>query len=294
MVTALISSPTHSTYFGLFFVFYFLAKIILEKKILFYHALAGLAGVSLSFIFWWIPMIIKYGFYKTLEGLGLGVIERDVGGAISALAVGGTADRAYTFKDFFIAQEQNMINNPIGIGVFLSILTVIALIFIFLRFKDLFKKENHWLGITLAWFILTFYAVNAVNMPVKISPFRAWMLLAIPVCILAAEGAFNLIAISKKSMGNIGKYGVLLILLIGIYFTSTHQKITVNTATWPPGAFWNYIQDESGRVFSPELEGYLWMKNNLPTNSHVFNFVNNGPILGLDMYTCHRCKDERD
>jgi hypothetical protein len=282
MVTALTSSPTHSTYFGLFCVFYFLAKIILEKKILFYDALAGIGGVLLSFVFWWIPMIIKYGFYKTLEGLGLGTIGRDVGGAISALAVGGTADRVYTFKDFFIARGQNMVNNPIGIGVFLSVLTVVGLILIFLRVKNLFKKQNHWLGITSVWFILTFYAVNAINMPIKISPFRAWMLLAIPVCILAAEGAFNLMNISKKSIGNIGKYAVLLILLTGIYFTSTQQKIAVNTATWPPGAFWT-----SGE----EIGSYVWMKDNLPKNSNVFTFKNNGPIIGMDMYTCHWCDD---
>jgi len=289
MVTTLTSSPTHSTYFGLFFILYLMTKMILEGKILFYHALAGLTGVFLSLVFWWGPMVVKYGFIGTLEGLGI-----SVGTGVGALAVAGTADRVYTFKDFFIAQEQNMINNPIGIGVFLSILTVIALIFIFLKFKDLFKKENHWLGITLAWLILTFYAVNAVNMPIKISPFRAWMLLAIPVCILAAEGAFNLLNLSRKSFGRIGMYGVLLILLVGVYFTSTQQKIAVNTAIWPPGGFWNYAQDSSGRVFSPELEGYLWMKENLPKNSHVFTFVNNGPILGLDMYTCHWCQDVRD
>ncbi len=279
MVTVLTSSPTHSTYFGLFFVFYLLTKIVLERKVLFYHALAGLGGVLLSFVFWWIPMTVKYSLIGTLEGLGI-----SVGKGVGALAVAGTADRIYTFKDFFIAQEQNMINNPVGIGIFLSILTVIALIFIFLRFKDLFKKENHWLGIALAWFVLTFYAVNAVNMPIKISPFRAWMLLAIPVCILAAEGAFNLMMISKRSVGRIGMCIVLLILLTGIYFTSTQQKIAVNTATWPPGAFWT-----SGE----EIGAYVWMKDNLPRNSHVFTFVNNGPVIGMDMYTCHWCEDVR-
>ncbi len=280
MVTTLTSSPTHSTYFGLFFVLYLLTKIILERKMLFYHALAGLTGVFLSSVFWWMPMVVKYGFIGTLERSGI-----SVGKGVGALAIAGTADRVYTLKDFFIAQEQNMINNPIGIGVFLSILTIITLVFLSLRFKDLFKKENHWLGITLAWFILTFYAVNAVNMPVKISPFRAWMLLAIPVCILAAEGAFNLMSISKKSMGNIGKYAVLLILLTGIFFTSTQQKIAVNTATWPPGAFWT-----SGE----EIGAYVWMKDNLPKNSNVFTFVNNGPVIGSDMYTCHWCEDVRD
>jgi len=280
MVTAFTSSPTHGTYFGLFFVLYFLTKTVLQRKLLFYDALAGILGVALSFIFWWIPMFVRYGVSETLKGLGI-----QVGTGAAALGVGGTADRVYTFKDFFFAQKQNMINNPIGIGVVLSILTLVALIFLLFRFKDILKKENHWLGITLVWFILTFYAVNAVNMPIKISPFRAWMLLAIPVCILAAHGAFNLTEIAKKSSGKIGMYALLLLLLTGIYFTSAQQKIAVNTATWPPGAFW---------ISGEEITAYLWMKENLPKNSKVFAFSHDDPVIGSDMFSCRWCKDVLD
>jgi hypothetical protein len=176
-----------------------------------------------------------------------------------------------------------MINNPVGIGVFLSILTVIALIFILLRLKDLFKKENHWLGITLAWFILTFYAVNAVNMPIKISPFRAWMLLVIPVSILAAEGTFFLMNSLKKF--GIGKAIVLSLIIIGVLSTSAYQKYTVNTAQWPPGAFW---------TSNEEIVGYLWIKDNLPLDTKVFTFVNDAPIIAYDKFTCHWCEDIHD
>jgi hypothetical protein len=281
MVTVLTATPTHSTYFGLFFVLYVATKIILEKKLLIKHVAAGALGLSLSFLFWWLPMILKYGLMKTIQGIGFNIGYMKEFGLGTALA--GTGDRIYTFSDFFIAQKQNMVNNPIGIGIFLSILTVIAVIFLFLRYKGLLKKENQWTVITLIWFIFTLYAVNASQFTIKLSPFRTWMLLAIPVCILAAEGAFNLLNISKKSVGDIGKYVVLLILLTGIYFTSTQQKIAVNTAaTWPPGGFWT-----SGE----EIGAYVWMKDNLPKNSRVFAYVNNGPIIGMDMYTCHWCPD---
>jgi len=290
MVTPLISSPTHSTYFGLFLGLYILTKIILEGKILFHHMLAGATGLILSFAFWWLPMIMKHSFLGALAGFGY-IPGKSVG---TALSIGGTGDRIYTFKDFFVAQKESMINSPIGIGIVLSILTVVAIIFLFLRFKELIKKENHWLIITLVLFIFTLYAVNASNFTIKLSPFRAWMLLAIPVCILAAQGAFNIMNISKKSTGNIGKYVVLLILLTGVYFTSTQQKISINTATWPAGGFWSYVRDQSGRVYSPELDGYIWMKDNLPKNSNVFTFKNNGVIIGMDMYTCHWCSDVKD
>jgi hypothetical protein len=85
-------------------------------------------------------------------------------------------------------------------------------------------------------------------------------------------------------MGNIGKYAMLLILLTGVYFTSTQQKIAVNTATWPPGAFWT-----SG----DEIGAYVWIRDNLPSNSQMFTFENNGPVIGMDMYTCHWCDDVR-
>jgi hypothetical protein len=276
IAATLTSSPTHSTYFGLFFVLYYLAKVILEKKVLLYHALAGFLGLSLSFIVWWVPMFFKYGFRGTLLGLGLRPDS-------SLIAVGGTADRVYTMSDFIWTKTTNMINNPVGIGVFLSILTVIALIFILLRLKDLFKKENHWLGITLAWFILTFYAVNAVNMPIKISPFRAWMLLVIPVSILAAEGTFFLMNSLKKF--GIGKAIVLSLIIIGVLSTSAYQKYTVNTAQWPPGAFW---------TSNEEIVGYLWIKDNLPLDTKVFTFVNDAPIIAYDKFTCHWCEDIHD
>ena len=206
----------------------------------------------------------------------------------------GTGDRAYSFSDFFIAKEQNMINSPIGIGIFLSLLAIVAVALLFLRFKHLLKKENHWLVITFVWLLFTLYAVNAANMPIKLSPFRTWMLLAIPVCILAAEGLLNLMSAAKASAGKIGMYALLVILLTGIYFTSAQQKIAVNTATWPPGGFWTYVKDESGRAYSPELEGYLWIKDNIAPDTKAFAFVIDGPIIGMDKFICYWCDDIMD
>lgn len=353
MFTPLTSSPTHSTYFGLIFVLYFIAKTISEKKFLAYDAIAGIMGILLSAAFWWIPMILSHGVFGTLKGLGI-MVESGVG----ALSVGGTGDKPYTFGNFFFAQRQNMINNPIGIGVILALLAVVALIYILFKYSGSLKKnkkiisasfliltvimvfllfstynkdvwdegrvlpipfnvfisdqlflvisltfsimvflalitanyadkdfKDGYLIIALTWLIFLFYAVNAAPFKFKLSPFRSWMLLAIPVCILASEGALALTSTAKRYAGNIGKYAVLILLIIGVYFTSTQQKIAVNTANWPPGGFWT-----SGE----EIGAYLWMKDSLPKNSHVFSFWNNGPIIGLDMYTCHWCKDVRD
>lgn len=283
MVTAFTSSPTHSAYFGLFLALYLATKMILERKVLIYHSIASLLGITLSFILWWLPMIMKYGIVGTLKGVGFNIQVLSEMGAVEAFR--GTGDRVYTFSDFFIAQKQNMINNPIGIGIALSILTIIAVIFLIFKFKELIKPENHWLVITLAWLVFTLYAVNAARFAIKLSPFRAWMLLAIPVCILSAQGAFDLMSLSKQLMGNIGKYALLLLLLIGIFFTSAQQKIAVNTANWPPGGFWT-----SGE----EIQGYVWLKDNIPSGAKVFTFSNNGLIIGLDKFICSWCSEVRE
>ena len=290
MATTFTSSPTHSTYFGFFLILYLITKMFLERKILPYHSIAGILGVFLSFVFWWLPMILKYGVKGTLQGIGFnfGLLSQ----AGSAVAFMGTGDKVYTFSDFFIAQKQNMVNNPIGIGMVLSILAITAVIFLFLKIKEILKKENQWLLITFVWFIFTLYAVNAARFTIKLSPFRTWMLLAIPVCILAAEGAFYLMVIARQLSGKIGMLIILLLLLIGVYFTSTQQKIAVNTSsTWPAGGFWNYVQDSSGSIYSPELQGYVWLKDNIPKNTKVFTFANNGAVIGMDMYTCHWCNE---
>src|SRR3989338_995262 len=283
MFTTLTSSPTHSAYFGLLFALYLTTKIILERKLLLRHIAAGAFGLALSFLFWWLPMIVRYGVAGTLKGVGFNVgYAKDLG---LGVALTGTGDKTYSFSDFFIAKEQNMINNPIGIGIFLLLLTMVAVVFLFLRFKHLLKKENHWLIITFVWLLFTLYAVNAAKMPIKLSPFRAWMILAIPVCILAAEGSLNLMDAAKKSAGKFGMYILLIILLAGIYFTSPQQKIAVNTAIWPPGGFW---------TSSEEIGAYLWLRDNTEADAKAFAFVIDGAIIGMDRFVCYWCQDIKD
>lgn len=72
MITTLTSSPTHSTYFGLFFAIYLIARTIIEKKLLVYEFLAAFTGLLFSFVLWWLPMILKYGFKSTLQQIGIG------------------------------------------------------------------------------------------------------------------------------------------------------------------------------------------------------------------------------
>jgi len=280
IASTLTISPTHSTYFGLFFILYFITKSILDKKFSIGVFSAGFFGLFLSFLVWWLPMIIIYGVKGVLQGLDIGTE--------SVFGISGTGDRPYTLGDFIFAKAQNMINNPIGIGIILSALVIISIFILIFRYKSLIKKENHWKIIVLVWFVFTLYAVNAARFPIKLSAFRTWMLFAIPLCILVSEGFFFLVSLFKNNMI---KMALIAVILAGIWFTSGYQKYQLNTTSgWPAGAFWTYIQDESGRIYSPELEGYIWLKD-LPVNTKVFSFVNDGIIIGLDKYTCTWCDD---
>ncbi|MBI3034775.1 hypothetical protein HYY71_00485 [Candidatus Woesearchaeota archaeon] len=349
----LTTSPSHSAYFGLLFAVYYVAKAILEKSILVYYAAAGFFGLLISFLLWWLPSIIKYGFSGMLRGMGLGSSQK-------ITSVAGTGDRIYNLQDFFIAQKTNAINNPIGIGLVLSLLLIVALLSLMHKYYNEIKKnklmilaiflviavatlfflsktyvknvtnratgyaaalepgsvpffeffsdqrflvinlllmifvfvsiivisyknkdfKDGYLVIALAWLIFAFYAVNAGPFYYKLSPFRAWSVFAIPLAILASEGLWFLMSLLKNF--NAPKFLVAIIIVTGVALTSSYQKYTVNTAQWPPGAFWT-----SGE----ELQGYLWLKDNISPNTKVFAFVNDGTVIGMDKFICFWCDD---
>ncbi len=362
MITTLLSSPTHSAYFVLLYILYLGSKFIIHKKIPWPQIAAGALGAFLSVMVWWLPMIATYGFAGTLEGVGV-ILEVGIKGNGPWNAFSGTGDRVYSFSNFFAAQKQNMINNPIGIGRLVLILVgaeiilffvvlssslqqnallkpalikplktlliisgilfllgslffvtsdalavpqeryhpplisritlvleatllggALLLIVLFFAAQNL-KEEQRWIVLAMIWFLFAFYAVNAAPYKIKISPFRAWLIFAIPVSMLATQGGFYLAALGKKIGGTYGKYALLILLIAGVYFTSTQYKVAVNLAQWPPGGFWSS---------SEEISGFLWMQKNLPANSNVFSFVNDGAIIGLDMVTCRWCPQVRD
>ena len=100
-------------------------------------------------------------------------------------------------------------------------------------------------------------------------PFRFWLLFAIPFCIIISEGLFFLINLNKNP---IYKYGLLIVLIVGIIFTSLVQKYSVNTAMWGPGGSW---------ASQDEIVGYLQLLN-LPKNSKVFSPSDDGKYFVID------------
>ncbi len=261
--------------------FYYFITSISEKK-LSYELPAALVIGALISLMWWGGEV------------GHMVSEREAGNALfhgigSSTNIfervinlfppgGGSATRAYTFDDFFMAKGRNLINNPVGIGVTLSILVLIGIVAILLSFKSLLEEK--WKLIVLFWLLFAFLGVNSLtfNLPVGLYAFRFWMLLAIPVSIVAAEGAFFISSHLKK-------YGIPAMPLIAIFvafviITSFIPKYQVNTSQWYPGQW------------APgELEVFLWLKT-MPKDTPVFIFSDPTRIVALDKYNCFWCEDE--
>lgn len=367
----LASSPSHSAYFAVFLALAVIGKTIMEKKLLIYHYLAAFFGFLLSFVLWWLPMAMAYGVSGILEGVGIGK-----GASVASIA--GTGDKVYSLNDFIYLPKDasgnavNMINNPIGIGPILSLLFIIAVIFLIYKYFAEFKKykfpviiifsasislitfflfktyikfvdkvgveslppgsvpffeflsdkiflvialsiaifvlsilatmnykniepKNKYLFITFLWLVLAFYAVNAGPFYFKLSPFRAWVLLAIPVSILCGESINSITNLTKLIGKNfLGQNKILTLglallitglLLYSVFATSFMHKYSVNTAIWPPGGFW---------TSNEEIRGYIWFKDNVPSGANVFAFSNPALIIGLDKFMCSWCSDVRE
>ncbi|NQV09509.1 hypothetical protein HQ529_06700, partial [Candidatus Woesearchaeota archaeon] len=196
-------------------------------------------------------------------------------------AYAGSATRAYTMDDFIWAKKSNLINNPIGIGIVISLLFILSVGYIFFRYKQLAKKKNSWITTSLIWFIITFLLVNSAtfNLPIGIFAFRTWLLMAVPISILCTEGLFFLFRLSSKY--KIGKAIILILLVLAILQTSFSAKYTVNTANWYAGNF----------KTPQEIGAYVWLKT-LPLDTKVFTFALAVEVTGFNKYICIWCDDE--
>lgn len=284
----------------------------------------------------------------------------------------GTADRIYDFNDFFIAHKQNLINNPLGLGIAVSALFFITLIFvisrqfsvikakkesmpktqfhillyinainsillavsllsffsfrfkpgtlikqwmlrepsnysyiysfsfkvwgiyllittliivasvyIFLICKGCIEKQKFWIPLSLLWFVYSF--AGLYDIPTQMFTFRIWAMLAFILSIFVGYGFISTLKLAQR----LGAPQIIVwtIFIALIFYTSGIQKYAINTSIWPPGGFW---------TSNDEIKGYIWLKDNLPSEAKIFTFSNNGVIIGFDKYICHWCQDVRE
>ncbi len=271
------------------------------RKILWKQLAALAGGITLSFL-WWGVMITKYGLKNFLAYYGGDVINTgdtivlssQGNGGFEPLSIlvsawqaatnpSGSASRTYSFSDFFFAKSQNMINNPIGIGVVLSILALVGVVLLIWKYRSsIVQKENTWRALVLFWLIFAFWGVNGLNFPISVArgAFRVWMLLAVAVSLIAAESIY-LLKDSQKS--KLFGYGIMLLVLAGILLTSGMQKFELNTVIWPTsGSFPNPSQ--------PFQYG-AWF-DSIPDNTKVFLYSPRDKlVIGYGKFSCMWCQD---
>lgn len=184
------------------------------------------------------------------------------------LEISGSADREYTFKDFFVASSQNMINNPIGWGYFISFFVLIGLIVLFLNYKDLFEKKYFDYLFILFMFILFFLLTHGKKFSISIMPFRMWTFLAIFVALICGVGIYFIFYLIKNKNFYIATF-IVFIILGCIVYTSFIPKYKLNNMPWP---------DE--QLIIPESHNfYDYIRNNFESNTKMISICRDSDFL---------------
>jgi hypothetical protein len=292
-----VSQPIKLTTMLMIFI---LVGSITHKRFMAKEFLAVVSGILISGL-WWLVMIAKYGlsgfiaYYvgsspdsgtEVTSTISTSIFSK-LGNVISALtSPGGTASRAYTFQDFFFAKSQNMINSPIGIGIVLSILTLLGIIYLLWRYgSSLVTKENTWICIILFWMVFTFWGVNGETFPISVArgAFRVWVIMTIPIAFISTEASFFLANLFKRFKLRWLIFGLI---IIGILLTSAQQKYIHNTIIWPT----------SGTYTTPQepFEYGAWF-NSVPDDTRVFLYAPRDKIVtGYGKKGCLWCQETID
>lgn len=296
MAAIFLTQETQAVKFAGLFSIYWIIRVLVEKRFLWKELLAPVFGFLISFVFWWFGVFLKFGSLNSLLSGFYGVTSvsaatsRFLHPSITKVYFGvlgsGTRQHGiYTLKDFFIATSQNMINNPLGVGIIVGILFILGIAVLYMQRKYLLKAKKEYLLITLFWLFFTFLGVHGGThwwSPFALFPFRFWMLFAIPVAILAAEGFVLLLSLGKGL--KINRFFIVVLIVILVFFTAGYQKYQLNTMQWSPGGDWKTTE---------EFQGYLLLST-LPEHTKTFSYSIYGDKFAISygMDNCPWCSDE--
>lgn len=185
----------------------------------------------------------------------------------------GTGDRLYLLADFFSASEDNLINNPIGLGPVLMVVLIISFLWASVRIAKLFKKDRSWEAVGFAWIITGFLLVLGSYLSISIAPFRAWTFLGLVASLFAALGLISIIQTYWRN--NWIPVVVVLLMAVLLIPTTYIPKYKLNTMLWPDHT-----------IGPPESQDfYAWLRDGgIPKNSVVAHLCGSSEFLsGYDM-----------
>lgn len=247
--------PTTSGIFALFLAILWLSNLRKgnRSKAIF---LIFVIGLLISQIYW-VPAIAKYGIQDTAAIMGFGMFLNAPGG-IDNDSSGGVI---YSFADFMNAPLSNKIDQPSGVGTILFLTFILSSLLIIYKLPKILKMRKEYSDFTLPtliWTLLLIVLLEGNALPYKFVPHRLWAYFSIGLLIVTIIGCFILMkSIKSKHV----KIGLIILFVVGMYFTSFIPKLTVNHAQWPPGPEWRSMD---------ELQGYLKMQTDLDANSVVY------------------------
>lgn len=246
---------------------------------------------SIASLLWWGPVIfnaLSGGSHIALRaGANITGYIGDTAEVTKSLfsPSGGTATQAYSWEHYLFTPEPNLINNPVGLGIMFCLLLLMGIIFSLINLiKTKNNTERAYLLTILLWLIFTFLGMNSMtfNLPIGLFAFRFWMLFAIPVSILCAEGVMSLQKFLSYKWNKILVVGLI---LFAVARVNLPFKWWFNTSEWTYGVHWASDQD---------VEGYVWMRENLPVDTKVFSFSDNILVIGHDMQADFWSKDYQE
>ncbi len=209
-------------------------------------------GLLLSQLFW-VPAFATYGLEGTSERLGFGMFL-NTGANKDNDSSGGVV---YGFSDYAIAPKVSKMDQPTGLGLALFILALASIILYFGLFKRMKKEERLLVLFLILWVVLLVILLESNAYPYKFTPHRLWAFFSIGVVLLATWGTFVLArSLKQKELRAL----FFLVVVIAVIWTAGVPKYAVETSYWPPGPEW---------TSNEQLQGYLWMKDNLPHNTPV-------------------------
>ncbi|MFC1704680.1 hypothetical protein ACFL1E_07900, partial [Candidatus Omnitrophota bacterium] len=171
----------------------------------------------------------------------------------------GSGSMPYSLEHFLaLDMQRNLIQNPFGIGLIPMVCGAIAVLYLLAQFGQLFTKENKNSAIIFVLGIFTFLGVSSARFSLNLMPFRMWSFFAFSIALLSAL-CYNRVILRKISKPAL-RIVVSVLLVIGLGYTGYSTKYRLNRGRWKEG-WLTTIQAQ---------QLYIWMQQNLPTDSKVY------------------------
>lgn len=266
--SATIIQPSTAAVFALLFIIYAAVSGIIAWKETSRWPIAQSAAIvgggMLSFLTW-AGFVLRYGWEAFSGQIGINSATLGAGDTSGGII--------YSLKDIIFAPSSSKIDQATGLGWFVCILVVVALIVLLLQWRKLGTMKNSSRTFMLAALVACLVGIQGNALPIKLFPHRFWVFLAIPAAFLAADIIMIIASTMKREAL---KYTVAAIIVAIVILTSIGPRLAVQQAMWPPGVSWSSNE---------ELGAYIQMKEVLPKQTKIFSLCSREDrLIGMNLH----------